>query len=140
MPKFLEAAENEIPNFCGIKYTSGNLEEGSMCLSPGRSVFLGCDTVLCGALALGFDSACMTSLNIWPRLAELQMRAMKPSADGVCSYLEAKSAQDRLNSNIAHAMKTGEFVFDMKTSMCDNLRLIGAPFTVGRAMRMPRTL
>ena len=69
MPKFCDMAEQEIQNFAGIKYTSGDLDQGSACLKDGRSIFLGCDTILCGALALGFDCSIMTTLNICPELS-----------------------------------------------------------------------
>lgn len=65
MAKFMEEASKKISNFAGIKYTSGDLEKGLPCLKHGQ-VFLGSDTILCGALSLGFSSAIMTSLNIYP--------------------------------------------------------------------------
>ncbi|KAG4075770.1 hypothetical protein HA402_003596 [Bradysia odoriphaga] len=74
MPKFLNLAEKEIPNFVGLKYTSGDLEQGTACLKPGRSVFLGADTILCAAAAIGFESSIMTTLNFCP---ELSLEIMK---------------------------------------------------------------
>lgn len=69
MPRFCDLAEKEIPNFCGLKYTNGDMEQGIACLKPGRTVFLGADTILTGALALGFDCAILTTLNIFPELS-----------------------------------------------------------------------
>uniref|UniRef100_A0A7G3AFE5 N-acetylneuraminate lyase n=1 Tax=Lutzomyia longipalpis TaxID=7200 RepID=A0A7G3AFE5_LUTLO len=77
MPKFLNLAEKEIKNFIGIKYTSGDLAQGSACLKDNRFIFLGADTILCGALAQGFDSSIMTTLNIYPEFAIEILESMK---------------------------------------------------------------
>lgn len=69
MPTFCSEAEKDIPSFCGLKYTSGDLEEGVACLKPGRTLYLGNASVLTGALAHGFDSAIMTVANICPEFA-----------------------------------------------------------------------
>lgn len=68
MSSFMELASKEIKTFRGIKYTSGDLEKGLACLKYGQ-VFLGADTILVGALALGFDCAIMTSLNMHPEMS-----------------------------------------------------------------------
>lgn len=144
MPLFLDAAESTIPNFSGLKYTSADLAAGAECLYPGRSVFLGADTVLCGALAMGFDSACMTSLNIWPRLAMLQLMAMQPhgsasSNDCYVGYREAQAAQAQLNANVSMALQqSGNWVTDLKAAMYEELRYCGASFEVGKRVRLPR--
>lgn len=90
MPVFCDLAESEIPNFVGIKYTSGDLAEGVDCLKQGRSIFLGADTILVGAVALGFDSAIMTSLNICPELAIEIMDHMKKSEVSQAAIVQAK--------------------------------------------------
>lgn len=69
MPRFCDLAEKEIANFCGLKYTSADLEEGVACLKNGRTLYLGNASILTGALAMGFDSAIMTILNICPEHA-----------------------------------------------------------------------
>lgn len=75
---FMALAKTKIANFAGIKYTSGDLETGLQCLKHGQ-VFLGSDTILCGALALGFTSAIMTSLNIYP---EISLKILQLINDG----------------------------------------------------------
>lgn len=87
---FMELAKSEIVNFAGIKYTSGDLEKGLQCLKHGQ-VFLGSDTILCGALALGFTSAIMTSLNINP---EISIKILQLVNDGKIN--EARELQMNL--------------------------------------------
>jgi hypothetical protein len=48
MGKFLESIDEKIPTFCGIKFTSNDLEEGFQALQANNhlTVFLGSDTVI----------------------------------------------------------------------------------------------
>lgn len=49
MGEFLRSLEDQIPTFVGIKFTSGNLEEGAQALQAKNNrfvVFLGNDQVL----------------------------------------------------------------------------------------------
>ena len=91
MALFMKEAKKEIPNFCGIKFTSGDLEKGLPCLEYGQ-VFLGSDTILCGAIALGFESAIMTTLNINPDISIKIMEFMKAG-----NIEEARKQQMKLN-------------------------------------------
>lgn len=109
MPTFLSMAETTIENFCGIKYTSGDLEQGSACLKEGRTIFLGADTILCGAVASGFDSFIMTTLNICPEVAIKIIDNMKRGA-----IEEARAEQCKLNQHIASVLKHGDWVTAMK--------------------------
>lgn len=143
MPAFLAAAEQRIPNFCGLKYTSGDLAQGVRCLRAGRAVFLGADTVLSAALALGFDSACMTSLNVCPQLAQRMLEAMagggKSANDGGEGLRDAQQAQRELNEIVAQTLqRSGDWVADWKAAMEEDLERRGAEFRVGRAVRRPR--
>lgn len=95
LPKFLDEAEKCIPNFAGLKYTSGDLDGGIACLKKNRSVFLGCDTILVGALTQGFDSAIMTTLNIFPGLANEIVTLLKAE-----KFNEARNVQQTLNKRI----------------------------------------
>uniref|UniRef100_A0A182JTV7 N-acetylneuraminate lyase n=1 Tax=Anopheles christyi TaxID=43041 RepID=A0A182JTV7_9DIPT len=109
MPTFLDHAEREIPNFRGIKYTSGDLEQGCACLKKGRTIFLGADTILCGAVAVGFDSFIMTTINICPEaafeiIADMDRGALK----------EAREKQRLLNARIAEILTHGDWVSAMK--------------------------
>ncbi|XP_055382052.1 N-acetylneuraminate lyase A-like [Condylostylus longicornis] len=111
MPTFCESAEKNIVNFVGLKYTSGDLDQGSDCLKEGRSVFLGADTILSGALTLGFDSAIMTTLNIRPELAVQIMNAMSKG-----QIKEAQRLQKELTDFVKHTLQIGggEWVPSMK--------------------------
>lgn len=102
MASFMELARQKIPSFVGIKYTSGDLEKGVQCLGHGQ-VFLGSDTILSGALALGFTNAIMTSLNINP---EISMKIIEYFEKG--QVKEALKQQDILSDFVALALKNGE--------------------------------
>lgn len=115
MANFMELAAKEIHNFAGIKYTSGDLEKGIPCLKYGQ-VFLGSDTILCGALALGFDNAIMTSLNIVP---EISLKIIDFMSQG--KVKEAREQQHRLNKFVEQSLKkgNGEWVPSMKKAYND---------------------
>lgn len=110
MASFMELATKEIKTFAGIKYTSGDLEKGLPCLKHGQ-VFLGSDTILCGALALGFDNAICTSLNINPEISIKIVHFMEQG-----KVREAREQQNILNKFIEEALKkgNGEWVPSMK--------------------------
>lgn len=103
MPRFLNLAEKEIPNFVGLKYTSGDLEQGSACLKPGRSVFLGADTILCAAVAIGFDSSIMTTLNFCPELSLSIMKSMRENR-----LQEARQTQEVLTRRVQKILENGK--------------------------------
>lgn len=110
MAEFMEVAKREISNFAGIKYTSGDLEKGLQCLKHGQ-VFLGADTILCGALALGFDSAIMTSLNIIPEHSHKVMQHMNDS-----NIAQAQEHQKKINEFVQSTLERGggDWVSSMK--------------------------
>lgn len=95
LPKFLDGAEKYIPNFAGLKYTSGDLDGAVACLKTNRSVFLGCDTILVGALAQGIDSAIMTTLSIYPEMANEIVTLLQAN-----KVNDARNVQQTLNSRI----------------------------------------
>ena len=99
MAEFMKLAKIEIPNFAGIKYTSGDLEKGVACLKYGQ-VFLGADTILSGAIALGFDSAIMTTLNIFPEYSIKIMDLMKNG-----KVADAIIVQYQLNDKIGEILQ-----------------------------------
>lgn len=111
MAEFMQEAKKEIKNFAGIKYTSGDLEKGLACLQDGLQVFLGADTILVGALALGFESAIMTSLNIIP---EESIQILKLMKNGEVE--KARELQMQINEFVKSALKRGggEWVPSMK--------------------------
>lgn len=111
MPRFCDLAEKEIPNFCGLKYTSGNMEEGVACLKKGRCLFLGADTILTGALALGFDSAILTTLNMFPEYSIEIYEYMRNN-----KWHEAMTVQKKMNKKIWEICpRGGDWVETMKT-------------------------
>ena len=111
MPRFYDLAEKSIPNFCGLKFTSNDLDEGSAILKEGRNVYLGADTILCGAFALGFESAILTTLNICPEIAHEMYAGVQSNR-----LSEAKAAQDKLNQRIRQICPRGaDWVETMKT-------------------------
>lgn len=111
MPRFCNLAEQEIPNFCGLKFTSVDLDEGAACLKPGRTVFLGADTILTGAVALGFDSAIMTTLNIFPESSFEIFELMRNN-----KVQDAMVAQMKMNKRIFEICPRGaDWVETMKT-------------------------
>lgn len=95
MPRLCELAEKHIPTFNGIKFSDSDLNESSACLKPGRKVFLGSNTVFAGALALGFDSAILISLNVFPELAQEVLRAV-----GENRWHDAQIAQQKLTKRL----------------------------------------
>lgn len=102
MPIFMELARREIPNFTGIKYSSGDLEKGLPCLKHGQ-VFIGSNTIWAGAVALGFTCAIMTPLNVKPEFSLKIIQLMKEGR-----IAEAREQQSSLNEFIAKALKKGE--------------------------------
>lgn len=103
MPTFMELARREIPNFTGIKYSSGDLEKGLPCLEHGQ-VFIGSNTIWTAAVALGFTCAIMTPLNVKPEFSQNIVSLMKEGR-----VTEARAQQRLLNDFIASALKKGDF-------------------------------
>ncbi|KAK4885262.1 hypothetical protein RN001_001533 [Aquatica leii] len=115
MGEFLRKITGEISTFSGIKFTSTVLDEGyaAVTANDGKySVFLGADTVMAGAYALGFDSAIATTLNIFPQYGQQILQCIK---DG--NITEAQSKQSDLNSAIGIITKNGTWVPTMKIAM-----------------------
>lgn len=111
MPSFCDLAEQEIPNFGGIKFTSNDLNEGAACLKPGRKVFLGSNTILSGALALGFDSAILVSLNVFPELGQAVYNAVQENR-----WKDAISAQKVLTEQFNDCATTLKTKFNQVNS------------------------
>jgi N-acetylneuraminate lyase len=102
MASFMRLARKEIPTFRGIKFSASDLDQGTQCLKEGQ-VFLGSVTILCGAIALGFDCAIMTLLNIKP---EICLEIQKLMENG--NVNEARKAQNLLNNFVELTLKNGE--------------------------------
>lgn len=108
MAAFMELARKEIPSFIGINYASGDLEKGVQCLKYGQ-VFLGSDTILCGAFALGFTNAIMTSLNLRPEICFKIVELMEKE-----KVVEAREQQYLLNRFLEETLRKGENYFDLE--------------------------
>uniref|UniRef100_A0A1B0D3L4 N-acetylneuraminate lyase n=1 Tax=Phlebotomus papatasi TaxID=29031 RepID=A0A1B0D3L4_PHLPP len=102
MPKFIDLAEKEISNFIGIKYTSNDLAMGCSCLKENRFIFLGGDAILCGALAQGFDSTILTTLNIYPEYTFEIFNSMKNG-----DFAQARKKQKELLAIIDRILQEG---------------------------------
>jgi N-acetylneuraminate lyase len=104
MANFMKLAGKEIKTFKGIKFSASDLDQAVSCLEHGQ-VFLGSVTIFCGALALGFDSAIMTLLNIKPE-ACIEIQRFMDSG----KVKEARKTQNELNDFVEETLKNGEDV------------------------------
>lgn len=122
--RFCDLAEQHINTFCGIEYASGDLAEGVTLLKQGRNVLLGCDTILVAGLALGFDAAILTMLNIIPE-------CVIDIYDCVCSHKlrEAQEAQVKLNHRVWEITKCSQL--DWIESMKTEFNKINTAFQCG---------
>lgn len=93
--RFCDLAEQHINTFCGIEYAHSDLAEGVTILKTGRNVLLGSDTILVGALTLGFDAAILTTLNIVPEFVINIYNSIYNN-----KLREAQEAQVKLNHRI----------------------------------------
>ncbi|XP_055298413.1 N-acetylneuraminate lyase-like [Sitodiplosis mosellana] len=111
MPRFYDLIEKEVPTFHGLKYTNGNMELGIQLIKEGRNIMLGADTILWGALHLGFDAAILTTLNICPdTIREIYEHYLNNNQK------EGLQVQRKLNQYIIDILSkdTGEWVENMK--------------------------
>lgn len=114
-PALMGAAAQAIPTFAGIKFTDTNLEMGIQCVAVdggAHSVFLGCDYVLAGAFALGFDSSIATCLNLLPGLCNRILGSVQKG-----DVQDARAAQNTLNKAAQAITKNGKWVPAMKAAM-----------------------
>lgn len=118
----MDLAEEKIPNFRGIKYTSDDLDLLPIsALTPTRTVFVGSDVKCLEAHRRGFDSFIMTTLNMKPEIS-LKIQRTFPSSSADLDQAElTEFVQKALAGN-------GNWVVAMKKefSKCQ------LPFAVGR--------
>lgn len=113
MVDFLNAVDGRIPNFAGIKFTSMCLDEGvdaANFLDKKYAVFLGADTLMLGACALGIDSAIATSFNVYAHGMDIFKYAANNSK-------EALKKQEQLTLIINKMCKFGHWVEVWKVAM-----------------------
>lgn len=124
MPRFYDLIEKEVPTFRGLKYTNGDMEIGIQLIKEGRNIMLGADTILWGALHLGFDAAILTTLSICPEaIREIYEHFLNNNQK------EGLQAQQKLNQRIKDILSkdSGDWVENMKNEF-NNLN---ASFKVG---------
>lgn len=111
MARFYDLIEKEVPMFAGMKYTNGDMEVGVQLIKEGRNIILGADTILFGALAMGFDAAILTTLNICPDMVRDIYENYQKN-----NQKEGREAQLKLNRRIKEIVSknTGEWVETMK--------------------------
>lgn len=111
MVRFYDLVEKDVPTFRGLKYTNGDMEIAVALMKDGRNIMLGSDTILWGALHLGFDAAILTTLSICPELVrDIYDNFLKNKTK------EGREAQLKLNQRIKGILShgTGEWVECMK--------------------------
>lgn len=123
MPRFCSLAREKIPNFVGIKYTSGDLERVVPLVNSDLAVFVGASTLLCGTFALGFDSAITPALNLFP---ELPQAILKSVTEG--NLVGARRYQMELNQRIEEITKRG----DLRLVMKEDFNNLPKDFKVGQ--------
>jgi len=110
MPCFIRLAKERIRTFGGIKYTSGDLEHIAPCAGDSDiGIFIGSEPILCSALAMGFDSSIMTTLNIFPELPQ-KIAAAVNSGD----LKNGRKYQQELTLEVQKILSTGPWVPAMK--------------------------
>lgn len=124
MARFYDLVEAEVATFHGLKYTNGDMELGIQLIKEGRNIMLGADTILIGALHLGFDAAILTTLSICPdAIRKIYEHYLNNNQK------EALQAQRKLNEYIKDILSkdTGEWVENMK----NEFNRVNASFKVG---------
>lgn len=104
--EMLEKADR-VPTLVGLKFTDNDLSVGASCLavkSGEHPVFLGSDTILAAALALGFDSAIGTTLNMLAK-KNIEIKSAMDKGD----IKQASEAQKLLTSAVKSICKHGKF-------------------------------
>jgi len=116
MTRLCDLAEKDIPNFVGLEYISPDLNEGAACLKQNRLVLFGHDTLLLGALVMGFQSATVTMLNICPNnVLEIYDNIMNNK------LIEAEAAQEKLIKHVDGIYKPGQDWVQIMKQECNNV-------------------
>lgn len=102
MPRLLDLARAKIPNFAGIKYTSGDLEKIVPAVAGPSAIFIGSNMILAGAMGLGFQSFILSSLNVYPEFAQGIYAAMENG-----DLAKGQQLQRELNLKISEIVKRG---------------------------------
>ncbi|XP_043474589.1 N-acetylneuraminate lyase-like [Leptopilina heterotoma] len=115
MGNFLQSIGDKVPTFCGIKFTSSNLDECAQAQKAdnGRfAVFLGNDQLISAACSMGIDSFIVTTLNIFP---EHSLEILESWRNNDCK--NANQIQEELSTIVQLISKHGNWVETMKFAM-----------------------
>ncbi|CAG9822939.1 unnamed protein product [Phaedon cochleariae] len=115
MAALMNEAASELPTFQGIKYSTVDLEGGVAALKACNGkyeVFLGTNTMMAAACAMGFNSFIATTLNFLPQSASGIMKAVKEGR-----MEEARKIQEQLTAACSAITKHGHWVPTMKVAM-----------------------
>lgn len=66
MWRLYDLAEKDIPNFSGLLFASGKLDDAILAMKPNRLVIYGHPMTMAGAMIHGMESLCMIQMNIMP--------------------------------------------------------------------------
>lgn len=115
MGDFLETIGDKVPTFCGIKFTSSNLDECARAQKADNcrfAVFLGNDQLISAACSMGIDSFIVTTLNIFP---EHSLKILESWRND--DYKTANKLQEELSTIVHLISKHGNWVETMKFAM-----------------------
>lgn len=102
MTRFCDLAEKEIPNWVGLQYTHFDLTEATATLKQGRTIILGMETMMLGALSQGFEAFAFTFLNIYPEMIVEIYENFRNN-----KLREAMTAQTKLFQRVNEIVKRG---------------------------------
>jgi len=132
MPRFVDLAEREIPNFCGLHYVHHDLDEATATLKQGRTIIFGMETIFLGALVLGFESFSFTTLNMHPEMIVEIYENWRNN-----KLREAMTAQTKLYQRTYEIVKRGaDWTFFMKNEFNKVVR----DFKVGPTRKPQRNI
>lgn len=128
--RLYELLDRAYPNYSGVYYRYTNLELATTLLKEGYNIILSTDTILSGALTLGFETISAITLNLYPEYVIEIYENIRSS-----KYREARESDDKLYRRIKEivAGKTYGWVEIMKTEFNKKV-----DFKIGETRR-PRT-
>lgn len=95
MLRLYELLDRAYPNFSGVYYRHTNLELANTLLKEGYKIILSTDTILSGALILGFETISAITLNIFPEyVTEIYENVLNSK------YREARENDEKLYRRI----------------------------------------
>lgn len=68
MYRLYDLAEKDIPNFAGMLFAHGKLDDALLAMKPNRLIIYGHPMIMAGAMVHGMDALCMIHTNIMPEM------------------------------------------------------------------------